>query len=460
MNEPRLTFPGKDRRWTQWAGRDLGPLPHESALTIIWRFCWRNALHPKDIRYVFGAGVKGFDWNEFGSITGWRCPEVVERRIGSLPARQLFFYDQLRYCPTCLKCGFHSVWHQFRPVVACPMHDVRLLSLCSSCRQPTAHVSEYLSTRAIPFICRSCDGYLAGDGPELDMHLDLRGRSAALRDRLDGYELWITADLLRLISRLMTARDWRPDAQPAFDKLMFRLVDQVDPSPDFAFSDRRPVGIYVWQILPYRSSIMRRSDLYTRRSAVGAYRNAIHKLIRRYIIRRGDGARLQEAGRRIAGRQSLDIGKLGAPLVALALTRHRIEGQLWHVSDCLDARQAVLSFGMPFTDCGTGRYLRIEVQAYVSALFASFLEAASCASDQNRNASTGELLAAGRGVGFVQGYELGWITGMVIFPLTSSVPGSPLRVHRQLPFDPCSAPTDTELMHREFPVPYAWYLGR
>ena len=462
MNEFRLMCSDEDDRWTQWAGRDLSTLPHESALTIFWRFCWRNVLDPQEIHDFFGARGKAIDWEEFKCVTGWRCPGVIELRIQRLLLGELLFDNRLRYCPICLECGYHSVWHQFRPMRTCPLHDVPLMSYCFTCGLPTAQVSEYLSDRALPFCCKSCDGYLAGAEPDLDLHLDLLDQSSAICDRLDRYERWVTVnhELLGLVQQLLRPRDWRPERQSAFHYLVYRLVDQMAPSHEFALSDGQPVGIFIWQILPYRTAVIRRSDFYTRRSALGAYRNAIHKLVTRYVVRRDDSTRLQEAGRRIAGKQSLNIRAFGAPLVALALTRHWIEGELWHVSDCTDARQALLSHPMPFPDCGTRRYLRIEVQAYVSALYATFLEAACGALHHNRRVSTRALLAAGAGVGFLQSRQVGWVTGLAIFPLTLPVPSSPLRMHSRLLFDPTSAPSDAELTRTAAHIPYSWYLSR
>ncbi|MEM5345060.1 hypothetical protein [Paraburkholderia azotifigens] len=437
MNELRLNVADKVKRGKQWAGRDLSPLPHESALTILWRFGWRNVLGPPEIRAFLADGRKQIDWGAFKRIASWWCPEDTELRIERLPARKMFFDSCLRYCPICLECGYHSVWHQFRPLPSCPIHDVRLMSRCFNCRLPTTWMFEYLNDRTKPFRCKTCNGYLAGVEPNLDLHLDLRDQSAAIRDRLDRYDGWVTEnhEVLALVEQLMDYKERRPNAEPAFKLLVYRLIDQMAPSADFSFGDGRPVGVFNWNIRPYRYGEMRRrAELFTSWSALGAYRNAIHKLMKRYIVCHDDVTRLQDAGCRIAGRQSLNIGALGASLVAIALTRHWIEGERWNVSNCADARQAFFSLPMPFPDCGTGRYLRIEVQAYVSALYATFLEAASRTAHSDEDVTASVLLAAGTGVGFAQNCRRDGITGMAIFPL-AQVPSSPLRVHQGLPSD-------------------------
>ncbi|MEM5345059.1 hypothetical protein [Paraburkholderia azotifigens] len=327
MNGLRPIFPDDDRL-IQWAGTDLGPLPHESALTIFWRFCWRNVLDPNDIRDFFGEGGKAIDWDEFRRTTGWRCPEVVELRIEGVPSRQMLFDNHLRYCPICLECGYHSVWHQFLPLRTCPMHGAPLMSQCFSCGVRCEQVSEYLNSRTAPFCCKSCGGYLADAEPNLELFLDLLDQSRAICERLDRYERWVTEnhELLDFVKWLLIPKDWSPERQGAFHHLVYRLVDQLAPSQDFALSDGRPVGIYIWQIRPYRSSIMRRSEFHVRRSALGAYRNAIHKLLRQCGVHDDTNRRLREAGHRIASRSPLNVRAFGAPLVALALIRHWIEG--------------------------------------------------------------------------------------------------------------------------------------
>ncbi|CAD6514387.1 hypothetical protein ACFQ3P_04525 [Paraburkholderia sabiae] len=477
MNELAVMFPQEDlmwaqkgkweewgqreqsRQWGQWAGRDLGPLPHESALTIFWRFCWRNALDPEDIRDWFASSGQTIDWPQLKAITGWRCPQVVEVRIDRLPSRELLFDGGLRYCPVCLECCYHSVWHQFVPVHSCPLHDVPLMSCCSVCGHPCAKVSEYLNCRLAPFGCKSCGEYLAGAAPDLDSHLDLRDQSAVMRERLDGYQRWIMQnhELLDLAGQLYRPSGWSAAEPSAFHDLVYRLIDQFAPTDRFRLGDGRRVQMFIWQILPYRRYVMRH-EFHTRRSALGAYRNALHKLLRHYGVRHSDGSRLREAGSRIAARQPLNVRALGAPLVALALTRHWIEGELWYVSRCTDAREALLSRPMPFSDSGIGRYLRIEVQAYVSALYAAFLDVAVAALHQTGEVSPRGLLAAGQGVGFTQSRQAGWITGMAIFTQSTAVASSPLRMYERLLFDPTSAPSDAELTRECWDVPLHWYL--
>ncbi|MGE7023356.1 hypothetical protein [Solibacillus cecembensis] len=47
------------------------------------------------------------------------------------------FAEQLRYCPSCIKLGFHINTHQFRHILYCPFHkQVALKTTCSKCNLP------------------------------------------------------------------------------------------------------------------------------------------------------------------------------------------------------------------------------------------------------------------------------------------------------------------------------------
>src|SRR5258708_4126267 len=142
MHVLKLMFSNENRRW---AGGDLGPLPHESSLTVFWRFCWRNALDPGEMNEHFGASGHRVDWVQFEHATGWGCPDATELRTQGIPSRELLFHGRLRYCPICMECGYHSVWYQFRGLGICLLHGVRLISDCFHCGEPTAPLSDYVS---------------------------------------------------------------------------------------------------------------------------------------------------------------------------------------------------------------------------------------------------------------------------------------------------------------------------
>lgn len=409
----------------------------------------------------FGTRLHRVDWEQFTHVTGWSCPDVVELRIERLPWRELLFEERFRYCPICLECGYHSVWHQFRKLSLCPLHDVPLISQCFYCGEVTSPLSDYKKSLHRPFACNLCKGYLAGAAPDLDLHLDLLDQSPAICAKLDRFKYWVVHnhELLEIVQRLSGAYSDSGKKQTAFHHLLYRFVDQMAPAEEFALSDGQTVGMFLWQILPFRTNLRVRREFHTRLSALGAYRSSIHQLLRWAVSCEDDRRRLRDAARKIADQRPLNVRALGAPVVALALTRRWIEGEHWHVPDCTDAREALLSRAMPFPDCGTGRYLRIEVKAYVSALYSAFLEVSLSALNQRATVLPRTLLRAAGSVVFSQWRQAEWITGIAIFPLLP-IPCAPLRIHERLPFDSDTAPTDADLSRPTPFFPYSWYLSR
>lgn len=140
-------FSDEDGRWSRWAGGDLGPLAHESALTVFWRFCWRNVMDPVRTRESFSDQGVRIEWKQFQKVTGWRAPQAIELRIHGLGQhlRDFLFEERLRVCPVCLECAYHSVWHQLRVLRVCPLHNIPLKTECQYCGGTTESISKYFT---------------------------------------------------------------------------------------------------------------------------------------------------------------------------------------------------------------------------------------------------------------------------------------------------------------------------
>lgn len=61
---------------------------------------------------------------------------------------------QLRFCPSCLNLGFHSIYFQYPGASDCPYHGDRLRNVCAFCKQPNFPTIRSLA--ASPASCWNC----------------------------------------------------------------------------------------------------------------------------------------------------------------------------------------------------------------------------------------------------------------------------------------------------------------
>jgi hypothetical protein len=88
MTTTSTHFRDEDARWSRWAGGDLGPLAHESALTVFWRFCWRNVMDPVRTRESFADQGVRIDWKQFQKASYRVAYPWTGRALTRLPVRR------------------------------------------------------------------------------------------------------------------------------------------------------------------------------------------------------------------------------------------------------------------------------------------------------------------------------------------------------------------------------------
>ncbi|WP_243300262.1 hypothetical protein [Bacillus litorisediminis] len=72
--------------------------------------------------------------NAIGPLKQWNNENILSLTT-HLPKRGEYFYGELRYCKTCMKNGFHSLFHQFTLLSICPFHPKKQLRKgCPKCR--------------------------------------------------------------------------------------------------------------------------------------------------------------------------------------------------------------------------------------------------------------------------------------------------------------------------------------
>ena len=96
------------------------------------------------------------------------------------------FASVLRYCPTCIKQGFHSALFQLRWVTACPLHHEDLQDHCPQCGAAIPYELTHHALQAI-YGCPACGYKLASQVVLLSPQED-RGRN----DRLQEVSRWLT----------------------------------------------------------------------------------------------------------------------------------------------------------------------------------------------------------------------------------------------------------------------------
>jgi hypothetical protein len=188
-----------------WSGLDLEPLPHESSLSILWRFGWRNVVDTATLAAVcrgertFRANVSFYKSNWinsrcFAEQTGWQLPPDAEGEIANVFDGMIgaWFDSKLRMCPFCMQDGYHSLWFQFRPLARCPLHHCQLQVTCQHCGAP---LPDYVPSRKLlqrSYHCESCTNPIAGAPLLLRSHLDLRERRADIEVAFRPLSNWLT----------------------------------------------------------------------------------------------------------------------------------------------------------------------------------------------------------------------------------------------------------------------------
>lgn len=120
--------------------KDLCPLPHESILSSLWRFAWRNSFSGSHLlRYCkkapsfpmsLSASFESLSIERFAFASAWKFEKP--ERLCNL-ADETWWHQIFRYCPLCLEQGYHSYWHQSQYLDTCPLDGARLEAACHDC---------------------------------------------------------------------------------------------------------------------------------------------------------------------------------------------------------------------------------------------------------------------------------------------------------------------------------------
>ena len=159
------------KRKLNWRSRGVSRF--ESLWSILHKFAWLNRASPLDIRLTFGGdsvrrspcpGNLKCDLRWFGHLDPDRLAsllelprEILEFSVAAayeLPTVAPTFNDAaagaLRFCPVCIRSGYHSSLFQLQYVARCPLHDKALAERCPRCGEalpyllpPTPEINPY-----------------------------------------------------------------------------------------------------------------------------------------------------------------------------------------------------------------------------------------------------------------------------------------------------------------------------
>lgn len=414
-----------------WAGRKLTPLPFESALSVFWRFGWRNVLGSREIRNYFcglSPGKLGLvSLERFEHQIGWSLPQGITE--GSRRLHNFIFESRLRFCPICLEGAYHSTWHQFCVLQLCPIHSCQLTSVCNSCGGNTAKVEEYFRYNARPLLCLVCRRHLAGAAPSLAAHFDIRSNGELLARHFGVFDRWWNSNLqvLELISRLepVAARDSRVGSR-AGQYLIPGLVDLLAPMLEHPMGAAVAVDCFSWQVKSNR--LLRRSSDYSLEHL--AYGSALSKMLRWAIREPDDERQLFEIGRALEQRWPIELKRYSPAVAAVGLMRNWFESDCWNIYDATNPRRHALRFDT-LKHCISRRpILRLDIQAFASAICSAFFSEVSAAVSQTASVSTETFRRSGPTAVCTCQRDRTTMTGLIVFPHAGYVPHAPLLKRR------------------------------
>lgn len=141
--------------------------PRESQWSLLHKFVAWNALshraahaHLARLRTLGPANL---------SLRAYIDPQRWKWALG-LPTRQIYqswpgwylrreerglVFQTLRYCPACLRCGYHSALHQIALFETCPVHHLPLEQACPSCGRRISLETSGKNLRH-PYACPEC----------------------------------------------------------------------------------------------------------------------------------------------------------------------------------------------------------------------------------------------------------------------------------------------------------------
>ena len=226
----------------------------------ISRFGWLNALRPHDLRLITGLNARPnacslpstvrYSQEMFARNTGWRLP--VEETCAFEAHPQLnrwVFTSRFRYCPICLRGGFHSYWFQFEGIKNCPIHHAPLRDSCPRCGLPIGNIGSLAVQGCGPYVCRHCSHPMAGCGFAPDEHIALR-ESADFDEAFGPLQRWWTSESPELEKMTQLVVQNTVDCWSAWCDSRSTILESLRllcPWPGSGGGDSRSLSMLAWR---------------------------------------------------------------------------------------------------------------------------------------------------------------------------------------------------------------------
>lgn len=157
--------------------------PHESLVSILWKFERANALSGAIVARFMGSDIDPYEgvapYRDLIDVRHLckhlRLPaDIVRMAVIDRMGKQRYS-DVFRFCRRCLSHGYHSVLHQLESITRCPGHRTVLESVCRRCSQQAAYriCAQSLEAR---YRCANCFAPYGQSGWTPENHRPLKPR--------------------------------------------------------------------------------------------------------------------------------------------------------------------------------------------------------------------------------------------------------------------------------------------
>jgi len=221
---------------------------YESQWALIHKFTHLNGATFSDIMAMFDATPKA-PWNERARNLD-RLERLDNRRLAQAfeipePDIRLLISDTynigsktcatLRYCPDCMKKGFHTAAFQMNSIEKCPLHDVDLETKCPACHFTIAYRLG-ANELSIPFGCK-CGALL---WPGITSHAWSRTLKSEEEEVFGRLLRWV--DNIKIYDRRRQHGQWSGDFIYEWNMRGLACIEKIEGwDPQYFGADGRDV---------------------------------------------------------------------------------------------------------------------------------------------------------------------------------------------------------------------------